>query len=80
MEHVGIYDTGKITFYLYPHSVVFCTGFQCTRITYTRYIDRRYLDRLKIAIIDGKIVSLVDISTYNKGAKLLWNNCTQPCS
>lgn len=77
MDKVGVYKTGNLTFYMYPTKCVICTTFQCFKVEYEVYKDKAKLDRLKLAIINGKVKSVVDIADYTKG-RLQWQNCSRP--
>lgn len=72
---MGIYKTEKYTAYIYPKSIVVCTGFQCFRISADRYKEM-YIDMLVHEIMKGKVKRLDDFRTYN--GELVWSNCSRP--
>jgi len=75
MQDVGVYNTEKLEFFMYPTKIIVCTKYQCFRVSYNEYKQVVYLNNLKLDILAGRIKSVVDIAEYTK---LKWENCERP--
>lgn len=73
MHNVPIYETDRLTFYMYPKSVIIKTNLQSVRISYDNYTFKKKLDSLKSAIKDGDIHTFIDVADICNN-KLKWSD------